>query len=107
MAIRILRRLARAYGAQKELAQTLDRYKCELESIKAIIGIIQDEMTLQTASVKVEVLRLKVVEDKLLQYLEPLDTARRGAVKGFAHQFIHGPSEDKKLAAIMSDLGQV
>jgi len=106
-AIRIVRRMAKAYEAQKDLAGTLIRYKSELESVKAIIGAIHDEKTLQTASVKAELLRLKNIEDKLLQHLEQLDTARRGALKEFAHQFMHGSSDEKKLAAFMSELGHV
>jgi len=106
-ATRILRRLAKAYESQKDLSQTLDRYKSELESVKAIIGIIDDEETLRTASVNFELMRLKDIEDKLVQHLKQLDTAPRGAMKEFAHQLMHGSSDEKKLAVIMDDLNQV
>jgi hypothetical protein len=106
-AIRILRRLANAYKYQKELARTLDQYRSELESVKGIIGILEDEETLQTASVNSEVLRLKDIEDKLVQHLKQFDTAPRGTIKEFAHQFMHGSSDEKKLGTIMNDLSHV
>lgn len=107
IATRILRRLTKAYETQKDLARTLGRHRSELESVKAIIGIIEDEENLQTASVNSEVLKLKDIEDKLVQHLKQLDTAPRGTVKGFAHQLMHGSSDEKKLATIMNDLSHV
>jgi len=105
-ATRILRRLVRAYKSQKDLPQTLNQYNSELESVKAIIGIIEDEETLQTWSVTSEVRRLKDIEEKLVQHLKQLDVAHRGTMKEFTHQLLHG-SSDQKLAVIMNDLSQV
>ena len=107
IATRILRRLTKAYETQKDLTLTLGRYTSEFESIKAVIGIIEDEENLQTASVSSEVLRMKDIEDKLVQHLKKLDTASRGTVKGITHHFMHGSADEKKLAAIMNDLSQV
>lgn len=107
IATRILRRLTKAYETQKDLTLTLGRYTSEFESIKAVIGIIEDEENLQTASVSSEVLRMKDIEDKLVQHLKQLDTASRGTVKGITHHLMHGSADEKKLAAIMNDLSQV
>ena len=107
IATRILRRLTKAYETQKDLTLTLGRYTSEFESIRAIIGIIEDEKNLQTASVNSEVLRMTDIEDKLVQHLRQLETASRGTVKGITHHLMHGSSDEKKLAAIMSDLSQV
>ena len=107
IATRILRRLTKAYQNQKDLARSLRRYTSELESVKTVIGVLEDEETLQTALVSAEAQRLKEIEGKLVQHLKKLDMAPRGSLKEFTHQFIHGSFDERKLAAIMEELIQV
>ncbi|KAF2436138.1 hypothetical protein EJ08DRAFT_579382, partial [Tothia fuscella] len=106
-ATRILGRLRKAYARQKGLADILDRHDCELKSLKTIIEIIDDEDVLQTATVTLELNRLKAVERKLVELLRKLDTGSQTAVKQYAHQLVHGSSEEKKLSAIMAELCHV
>ena len=103
-AIRILRRLRKAHERQKTLAETLERHECQLQSIKVIIGIIEDEETLQTAKVRFEVVRMNGVEDKLVRLLKELDNGSRRAVTQFTYQLVHGSSEEKRLGKIMDEL---
>jgi hypothetical protein len=106
-AIRILRRLRKTYERQKTLAETLGRHEYQLQNIKAIIGIIEDEKMLQTATVHSEVLRMKGVEDKLVRLLRELDNGSRGAVSQFTHLLVYGSTEEKSLTKIMDELCHV
>jgi hypothetical protein len=106
-ATRILRRLRKAHERQKKLSEVLDRHECDLKSIKAIVEIIDDEDSLQTASVASELVRLKEVEDKLVKLLKELDSSSKGSLKQFTHQLVHGSSEEKRLAVIMDELCHV
>jgi hypothetical protein len=89
------------------LPDVLAQHKSELSSIKAIVGIIDDEKDLQTLSVAAELARLRKVQCKLVKLLEELDPTRRGAAQEFARQLTKGSSDEKKLGEIMNELGQV
>ncbi|KAE9964633.1 hypothetical protein BLS_008188 [Venturia inaequalis] len=106
-AIRILRRLRKAHERKTKLPEVLDRHACELNSLKDIIELIDDEDSLQTATVAAELVRLRSVEDRLVKLLKELDSTSKGAVKQYAHQLSHGSTEEKRLAVIMEELCQV
>lgn len=106
-AFRILERLRKAHKRQKALVDVLERHESELKSVKAIIGILDDEKELQTASVASELVRLKDVQWKLFELLDGLDPKDRGKVNQFAHQLTHGSSDEKKLGVVMNELSQV
>lgn len=106
-AIRILRRLRKAHERKLKLPEVLDRHACELNSLKAIIELIDDEDSLQTATVASELVRLRSVEDRLVKLLKELDPTSKGAVKQYTHQLGHGSAGEKVLAAIMEELCQV
>lgn len=106
-AIRILRRLRKAHERKIKLPEVLDRHACELNSLKDIIELIDDEDSLQTATVASELVRLRSVEDRLVKLLKELDSTSKGAVKQYAHQLSHGSTEEKRLAVIMEELCQV
>ncbi|KAF2686953.1 hypothetical protein K458DRAFT_441624 [Lentithecium fluviatile CBS 122367] len=106
-AFRVLGRLRRAHQRQKALVDLLHRHETELKSVKTIIGIIDDEEDLQTASVVTEMCRLKDVQRRLVDLLEELDPKPSGKVKQFARQFAQGSADEKKLCGIMGELGHV
>jgi hypothetical protein len=106
-AFRILGRLRKAHHRQKALLDVLTRHESELCSVKSIIGIIDDEKDLQTASVAAEMTRLKEVQSKLVKLLEELDPKPKGTVQQFARQLTKGSSDEGRLFAIMNELGQV
>jgi len=83
-----------------------------LRSVKIIIGIIDDEEDLQTASVAAELVRLKDVQSKLVKLLEELDPKPKGSkapgrVNSFARQFVQGGADEKKLRVVMDELSHV
>lgn len=78
-----------------------------MNSLKAIIELIDDEDSLQTATVASELVRLRSVEDRLVKLLKELDSTSKGAVKQYTHQLGHGSAEEKRLATIMEELCQV
>jgi hypothetical protein len=106
-AFRIVDRLRRACSRQKALAEVLTRHRSELESIKAIIGIIDDEEDLQIATVATELVRLQAVQVKLAELLENLDPKMTSKMNQIAHQLTSGSADEKKLGAIMDELVQV
>jgi hypothetical protein len=105
--IRVLGRIRKAHQRQKALLDVLAQHESELSSVKAMIGIIQDEKTLQTATVYSEVMRLEDVQKKLVKLLGELDPMLRKPILQFAHQLTKGSSDEARLAGIMSELGQV
>jgi hypothetical protein len=106
-AIRVLGRIRKARQRQKTLLDVLAQNEGELSSVKSLIGIIQDEESLRTASVCAEVVRLRDVQDKLVKLLVQLDPRLKTPVLQFAHQLKNGSSDESKLYAIMNELGQV
>jgi hypothetical protein len=106
-AIRVLGRIRKARQRQKTLFDVLAQHESELGSVKAMIGIIQDETSLRTASVCSEVVRLRDVQDKLVKLLEQLDPRLRTSVQQFSHQLKNGSSDESKMSAIMNELSQV
>ncbi|KAF1919370.1 hypothetical protein BDU57DRAFT_443035 [Ampelomyces quisqualis] len=106
-AFRVIGRLHKAHIRQKALIDVLARHENELSSIKAIVGIIDDEEDLQIASVAAELTRLRKVQCKLVKLLEELDPKRKGAAKQFARQLTKGSSDEQRLGEIMNELGQV
>ncbi|KAI4923445.1 hypothetical protein J4E85_008483 [Alternaria conjuncta] len=106
-AFRIFDRLRRANARQKALAEVLARHRSELESIKTIIGIIDDEEDLQIPTVATELVRLQAVQNKLAELLETLDPKTASKVNQLARQLVHGSADEKKLGSIMDELVQV
>jgi hypothetical protein len=104
-AIRVLGRIRKARQRQKALFDV--QHESELSRVKAMIGIIQDEESLRTASVCSEVVRLRDVQDKLVKLLEQLDPRHKTSVQQFSHQLKNGSSDESKMYAIMNELGQV
>jgi ribosome-binding factor A len=105
--IRVLGRIRKAHQRQKALLDVLAQHESELSSVRAMIGIIQDEKDLQTANVYSEVMRLKDVQEKLVKLLGELDPRLKKPVLQFAHQLTKGSSDETRLFGIMSELGQV
>lgn len=107
-AFRILRRLRTAYERQKNLVDVLTRHENELNSVKTIIGIIEDEEELQIDAVAEELVRVKDVQTKLKDHLKSLDPPKtRGKVNQIALQFVQGSADERKLNAIMNELVHV
>lgn len=61
----LLGRIRKAYHRQKALPDIFAQHESELNSLKSIICVIDEEETLQTAEVNLELSRLKDVEEKL------------------------------------------
>jgi vacuolar-type H+-ATPase subunit I/STV1 len=106
-ALRVLGRLRKAHERQKALVDILAHHEGELGSIKAIIGIIDDEEDLRTASVAAELVRLKEVQSNLAKLLEELDPKRKGAARQFVRQLTKGSSDENRLSRVMIELSQV
>ncbi|KAG9191610.1 hypothetical protein G6011_10344 [Alternaria panax] len=106
-AFRIFERLRKANIRQKALVEVLARHRSELESIKTIIGIIDDEEELQIPTVATELVRLQAVQNKLANLLETLDSKTKGRMKQIAHQLAYGSEDEKNLGAIMDELVHV
>jgi hypothetical protein len=106
-AFRVLSRLRKAHERQKALVDVLHRHENELNSVKTIIGIIDDEEELQTPTVATELYRLKDVQCKLVKLLETLDPKPRGRVNQLARQFAHGSADERKLCVVMDELSHV
>ncbi|CAN9099851.1 unnamed protein product [Alternaria alternata] len=106
-AFRIVDRLRKAHSRQKALADVLTRHRSELESIKAIIGIIDDEEDLQIPTVATELVRLQGVQVRLAELLENLDPKMTSKMNQIARQLTSGSADEKKLGDIMDELVQV
>jgi hypothetical protein len=106
-AFRIFDRLRKANARQKGLAEVLNRHRSELESIKAIIGMIDDEDDLKIPTVATQLVRLQDVQNKLADLLDTLDPKMRGRMNQFARQLVDGSADEKKLGVIMDELVQV
>lgn len=106
-ACRILERIRLAHERQKALAEVISRHQVELNSIKAIVGVIDDEEDLQTSIVATELSRLQDVQQKLAAFLKNIDPKQTSKMKQFTRQFYQGSIEERKLASIMEELGQV
>jgi hypothetical protein len=106
-AFRIVDRLRKAHSRQKALADVLSRHRGELESIKAIIGIIDDEEDLRIPTVATELVRLQGVQNKLAALLETLDPKMTSKMNQIARQLVYGSADEKKLSVIMDELVQV
>ncbi|KAF2013027.1 hypothetical protein BU24DRAFT_435314 [Aaosphaeria arxii CBS 175.79] len=106
-AFRVLGRLQKAHQRQKGLLEVLNRHETELKSVKTIIGILDDEEELHTATVTEEILRLQDVQSKLSKLLDDLDPKPKSKVVQFARQLTQGSSDEKKLCSLMNELGHV
>lgn len=105
---RILGRLRTAYIRQQNIPDVLLRHENELKSVKTIIGIIEDEEELQIDTVTDELIRVKEVQTKLKELLVSLDPPKtRGKFNQIARQLVQGSTDERKLSAIMADLGNV
>ncbi|EDU45107.1 conserved hypothetical protein [Pyrenophora tritici-repentis Pt-1C-BFP] len=97
-AFRIFARLRKAHNRQKALVDVLNRHKNEIESVKLIIGILDDEEELQQlATVLAELVRMQAVQNKLADLLGTLDPKMRSPVNQFTRQLVHGSADEKKL----------
>lgn len=103
-AIRLLKRLRKAYERHQNLTEVLDKHTLEIENINAILHAIASEDALQTAVVAFELTKLHVVGSKLVECLKELDSGNKGVVRQLAHQLIHGTKEEETLADIMTNL---
>jgi hypothetical protein len=103
-AIRVLKRVRKAYERHQNLAEVLDKHALEIENINAIVRAIVDEDALQTAVVTSELEKLHAIGAKLVNCLEELDPRNKGKVRQLAHQLVHGTKEEETLAYIMRSL---
>jgi len=105
--IGLLGRIRKAYQRQKALPDIFAQHESELNSLRSIVGVIEDEETLHTAEVSLELVRLKEVEDKLFEFLSDLKPKLKNSVQQFAHLLIKGSRDESKLCNIMNELAQV
>lgn len=103
-AIRLLKRLRKAYDRHYNLIEVLDKHTLEIENINAILHAIISEDALQTAVVASELAKLHTIGSKLVECLKELAPGNKGVVRQLTHQLIHGTKEEQTLADIMADL---
>jgi hypothetical protein len=103
-AIRLLKRVRKAYDRHQNQNEVLDQASLDLESINAIVQAIVDEDALQTPAVAAELTKICALGNKLVNCLKELDPGNKSAVRRIAHQFVHGTKEEEALADIMTDL---
>jgi hypothetical protein len=106
-AFRFFGRLRQANDRQKGLPEVLARHRSELESIKGVVGMIDDEHDLRIPTVAAELVRLQAVAKKLADLLKTLDLTTTSKMIQFARQLVNGSADEKKLSAIMCELVQV
>ena len=108
-AFRIFGRLRKAHNRQKALVDVLIRHEKEIESVKMIVGIIDDEEEelRELPAVVTELARMQTVQKKLADLLEILDPKTRSKVNQFTRQLVHGSADEKKLSSIMDELSHV
>jgi hypothetical protein len=99
----IIRRLRNAHQRQKALVETLQRYHNELKSIKKIMEIMEDEEELHTPPVATELQQLGDLQTKLTKLL----SNAKSKTSQFARQLVQGSTDEKNLATMMDELGQV
>ena len=103
-AIRLLKRVRKAYDRHQNLTATLDKHALEIETINTLVCLIKNENALQTAVVITELDKLYAVGVKLVRCLEELDSGKKGIVRQLTHQLMHGGKDEETLANIMRDL---
>jgi hypothetical protein len=103
-AIRLLKRVRKAYERHQNLTAVLDKHALEIETINTLVFTIKNENALQTAVVIAELDKLYAVGVKLVRCLEELDSGKKGIVRQLAHQLVHGTKDEETLADIMRDL---
>jgi hypothetical protein len=104
---RIFKRLRVANARQKGLPEVLARHNTELESVKALIGMIYDEPDLKTHTVAAELRRLQDVSERLANLMKTLVPTSTNKMVQFARQLVDGSADEKKLSVIMGELAQV
>jgi len=105
---KIIARLVKAHGRQKDLIAILEAHRLKLADVKVLIETVEDEDTLQTPRVMKQILRLHELGRELKSNLNKLDPANRnmGTVASTAHQFFRGDKDEKAIADIMRKIDE-
>ncbi|KAM0285980.1 hypothetical protein ACHAQH_001169 [Verticillium albo-atrum] len=103
-ALRLIKRVRKAYERQKELSEILDKHMADIESIGNIVDAILDEDALQTAVVTSELTKIRVIAGRLVKCLKELDPGSKGRTRQVAHHLLHGTKEEETLADVMREL---
>jgi len=106
-ACRFFGRLRQANDRQKGLPEVLARHRSELDSIKAIVGMIEDVDDLQTPSVAKQLVRLEAISRKLAALIKTIDVTTTKKMFQFARQLVDGSADERRLNDIMGELDQV
>ncbi|KAI9690728.1 MAG: hypothetical protein M1820_009859 [Bogoriella megaspora] len=106
-AFQIIKRLRQAYERQKESAALLDSLSEEILSIGKIVSIVEDEDALQTANVSAVLIKLRMTEDNLVNWLKKADPGKKGLMRQSLYQLVHGSKEYKILGEIKDELTRV
>ena len=106
--IRTIKALKKTYARVKDAPEILDRFSTELKATKNIIEVVDDEDSLHTKPILIELQRIKEVEKKLKSSLQEMvkDIAKR-PVTQMACQLFKGSSDEKKLSGLMDELRSV
>lgn len=104
LAVQIVGQIRTAYERQKGITGALDNHYKEIKNTAAIIEIIKKEEVLQTAAVSSELISMKAIGSKLVDYLQVLEPGDKGSVHQLAHQLVHGSKDEKNLAEIVDQL---
>lgn len=104
-AVRLIKRMHKAYLRQQSLADVLNRHMLEIESVSALARIILDEDSLQTAAVGAELAKLQAVAVRLVNCVKDMDPGDKSVARQLAHQFVRGTSDEGTLTEIMQSLG--
>jgi len=105
-AISIVGRLRKAREQYKELASVLDSLRQELENAKAIIQVVRDEDSLQTAAVTAQLVDMERLTNGLANFLSLLDPGSKGTWRKFFHQLTAGSKDEKALTTKIDELGR-
>lgn len=103
-AIRGLGRLRTAYVRVKDAPKVFDAHTCELEEIKSLVAIVEDEPYLQSANVCAGVDKLKTIQEKLMSSLKTMEKGSKNAMAQFSHKLFHGSREEEQLSGVMKEL---
>ena len=109
--LRTLRRVRKAYAGVKDATEIFDRYCKDVEAIRAVLGVVIDEESLQTANVHAEIRKLKQIEAKLREGLTKAEKNARAAqnrpLTSFTRQLLKDSTDEKNLTKTMDELDSV
>lgn len=104
--IRTTKELYDARARQIDLPKVLETHHKELESIKQVLKIVQQEKALQVPDMYEDLCQLQTLGMRLSNYLLAL-RREKGQIKQYTNQILNGKKIQSDLADIMANMSRV